>query len=171
MQLPTVVPAAPGNCQLRTNNNPFIHGQRALLAALRDWITNGTEPPASLYPTLASGTLVPLSDIHYPYIPAVNFTLAGVTTQKFYLDRGPLFNVEDISGVMREPPIKREPPPSRVTFICSGASSANSLSLAIRHCSSNCDKSAADRRCSPLTRRLSARCASARSMLSPPSIR
>jgi hypothetical protein len=37
----------------------------------------------------------------------VNFTLAGVTTQKFYLDRGPRFNVEDISGVMREPPIKR----------------------------------------------------------------
>jgi hypothetical protein len=51
--------------------------------------------------------LARLSDIHYPYIPAVNFTLAGITTQKFYLDRGPLFNVEDISGVMQEPPIKR----------------------------------------------------------------
>ncbi len=106
-QLPTVVPAPPGNCQLRTNNNPFIHGQRALLAALRDWIMHGTEPPPSLYPTLDAGTLVPLSAIHYPYIPAVNWTLAGVTTQKFYLDRGPLFNVEDIAGVMREPPVKR----------------------------------------------------------------
>ena len=105
-QLPTVVPAPPGNCQLRTNNNPFIHGQRALLAALRDWIMHGTEPPPSLYPTLDAGTLVPLSAIHYPYIPAVNWTLAGVTTQKFYLDRGPLFNVEDIAGVMREPPVK-----------------------------------------------------------------
>ena len=107
MQLPTVVPAPPANCQLRTNSNPFIHGQRALLAALRDWIVHGTEPPPSLYPTLDSGTLVPLSAIHYPYIPAVNFTLAGIATQKFYLDRGPLFNVEDISGVMREPPVKR----------------------------------------------------------------
>ena len=107
MQLPTVVPAPPGNCQLRTNNNPFIHGQRALLAALRDWIVRGTEPPPSLYPTLDGGTLVPLSAVHYPYIPAVNWTLAGVTTQKFYLDRGPLFNVEDIAGVMREPPVKR----------------------------------------------------------------
>jgi len=106
-QLPTVVPAPPGNCQLRTNSNPFIHGQRALLAALRDWIIHGTEPPPSLYPTLDAGTLVPLSAIHYPYIPAVNWTLAGVTTQKFYLDRGPLFNVEDIAGVMREPPVKR----------------------------------------------------------------
>ncbi|HKA58694.1 MAG TPA: alpha/beta hydrolase domain-containing protein, partial [Gemmatimonadales bacterium] len=107
MQLPTVVPAPPANCQLRTNNNPFIHGQRALLVALRDWIVHGTHPPSSLYPTLDSGTLVRLSDIHYPYIPAVNFTVAGIATQKFYLDRGPLFNVEDISGVMREPPIKR----------------------------------------------------------------
>jgi alpha/beta hydrolase family protein len=94
-------------CQLPNNPNPFIHGQRALLVALRQWIVNGTEPPASLYPTLKSGTLVPLSAIHYPYMPPVNFTLEGVTTQKFYLDRGPLFNVEDISGVMAEPPIKR----------------------------------------------------------------
>ena len=106
-QLPTVVPAPPANCQLRTNSNPFIHGQRALLAALRDWIIHGTEPPPSLYPTLDGGTLVPLSAIHYPYIPAVNWTLAGITTQKFYLDRGPLFNLEDIAGVMREPPVKR----------------------------------------------------------------
>src|SRR5437879_10785646 len=96
-QLPTVVPAPPANCQLRTNSNPFIHGQRALLAALRDWIIHGTEPPPSLYPTLDAGTLVPLPAIHYPYIPAVNWTLAGVTTQKFYLDRGPLLNVDDIA--------------------------------------------------------------------------
>ncbi len=106
-QPPTVMPNPPANCQLRTNSNPFIHGQRALLVALRDWIVHGTQPPPSLYPTLDSGKLVPLSAIHYPYIPAVNFTLAGITTRKFYLDRGPLFNVEDISGVMREPPIKR----------------------------------------------------------------
>jgi len=63
---------------------------------------NGTEPPASLYPTLASGTLVPVSAVHYPYMPAVNFTVQGIVTQKFFLDRGPLFNVEDISGVMAE---------------------------------------------------------------------
>lgn len=106
-QPPAVPGTPPANCQLRTNSNPFIHGQRALLVALRDWIVNGIEPPPSLYPMLKDGTLAPLSDIHYPYVPAVNFTLAGITTQKFYLDRGPKFNVEDISGVMREPPIRR----------------------------------------------------------------
>jgi hypothetical protein len=105
-QPPTVIPAPPANCQLRTNSNPFIHGQRALLVALRDWVVADREPPSSLYPTLESGTLVPLSAIHYPYIPAVNYTLAGIASQKFYLDRGPLFNVEDIAGVMREPPVQ-----------------------------------------------------------------
>jgi hypothetical protein len=106
-QPPTVVPNPPANCQLRTNSLPFIHGQRALLLALREWILHGAEPPPSLYPTLDAGNLVPLSDISYPYIPAVNFTLAGVTAHKFFQDRGPLFNIADISGVMAEPPIAR----------------------------------------------------------------
>ena len=108
-QPPAVLPAPPAACQLRNNSNPFIHGQRALLLALRDWIINGIEPPASLYPTLDAGTLVPLANIHYPYIPAVNFTVAGITNQKFYLDRGPHFDVEDIAGVMNEPPVQRGP--------------------------------------------------------------
>jgi alpha/beta hydrolase family protein len=112
-QPPAVMGNPPVNCQLRTNNNPFIHGQRALLAALRDWIVHGSEPPPNLYPRLDAGTLVPLEEIRYPYMPAVNFTLAGITTQKFYLDRGPGFNVEDIAGVMREPPVKRGAYPVR----------------------------------------------------------
>ena len=112
-QPPEVVPNPPAGCQMPNNSNPFIHGQRALLVALRAWIVDGVRPPSSLYPKLRDGTLARLRDIDYPYIPAVNFTLAGVTTQKFYLDRGPHFNVEDISGVMREPPIKRGSYPVR----------------------------------------------------------
>jgi hypothetical protein len=112
-QPPAVVPAPPAGCQMPNNSNPFIHGQRALLVALRAWIVDGIEPPPSLYPKLKDGTLAGLSDIRYPYLPAVNFTLAGVTTQKFYLDRGRSFNVEDISGVMREPPVKRDAYPVR----------------------------------------------------------
>jgi len=103
-QPPAVVPAIPANCQLHANSNPFIQGQRALLVALREWIVDGTEPPPSVYPTLAAGTLVPVSDIHYPYVPADNFTPAGVFARKFFLDRGPRFDVNDISGVMAEPP-------------------------------------------------------------------
>jgi hypothetical protein len=103
-QPPAVVPAIPDNCQLHANSNPFIQAQRALLVALREWIVDGTQPPPSLYPSLAAGTLVPVADIHYPYVPAVNFTPAGVFARKFFLDRGPQFDVNDISGVMAEPP-------------------------------------------------------------------
>jgi len=103
--LPGTVPAIPGNCQLPTNPNPFIPAQRALLVALHEWVVNGTEPPPSMYSRLAAGTLAPASAIVAPYVPAVNFTVAGLAAQKFYLDRGPAFNVADISGVMAEPPV------------------------------------------------------------------
>jgi len=103
--LPGTVPNTPGNCQLPTNPNPFIPAQRALLVALQEWVVNGTEPPPSMYSTLAAGSLAPASAIVAPYVPAVNFTVAGLAAQKFYLDRGPAFNVADISGVMAEPPV------------------------------------------------------------------
>jgi Alpha/beta hydrolase domain len=104
-QPPTVQPQLPINCQLPVNSNPFIPGQRALLVALQQWITHGTEPPRSLYPTLRRNSLVPVGQIKIPYIPAVNFTLPGLYAQRFHLDRGPDFDEKDISGVMDEPPI------------------------------------------------------------------
>jgi hypothetical protein len=103
-QPPRVLPTAPNNCQLLSNSNPFIPAQRALLVALQQWITHGTEPPPSLYSTLARGSLVPVTRIKIPYIPAVHFTLPGVAAQRFHLDRGPDFDEQDVSGVMGEPP-------------------------------------------------------------------
>ena len=104
-QPPAVLPAFPNACQLRSNSNPFIHAQRALLVALREWIVNGTEPPPSLYSSLGRGSLVKPTDILIPYIPAVNFTVPGLVNYKFYLDRGRRFDVEDIAGIMAEPPV------------------------------------------------------------------
>lgn len=104
-QPPAVLPGFPNACQLRSNSNPFIHAQRALLVALREWIVNGTEPPPSLYSSLARGSLVSPTDVVIPYIPAVNFTLPGLVNYKFYLDRGRRFDVEDIAGIMAEPPL------------------------------------------------------------------
>jgi hypothetical protein len=104
-QPPTVQPQPPVNCQLPVNTNPFIPGQRALLLDLQQWITHGTEPPRSLYPTLRRSSLVPVGQIKIPYIPAVNFTLPGLYAQRFHLDRGPDFDERDISGVMDEPPV------------------------------------------------------------------
>ena len=105
MQPPSVLPAFPVNCQLRSNSNPFIPAQRALLVALQQWITHGKEPPPSLYPTIGRGSLVPVSQIKVPYIPALNFTLPGLYAQRFHLDRGPEFDERDVSGIMDEPPV------------------------------------------------------------------
>jgi Alpha/beta hydrolase domain len=107
-QPPAVLPPVPGNCQLRQNSNPFAWAQRALLTDLREWIVSGREPPPSMYSTLANHSLVKPADVHYPYMPAVNFTVPGITNFKFFLDRGPLFDVADISGVMAEPPVLGE---------------------------------------------------------------
>lgn len=105
-QPPAVLPSAPVNCQLLANSNPFIPAQRALLVALQQWIVHGKEPPRSLYPTLGRGSLVPVSQIKIPYVPALNFTLLGLATQRFHLDRGPEFDERDVSGVMEEPPVQ-----------------------------------------------------------------
>ena len=105
---PTAPPVVPANCQLARNPNPYIPYQRALLADLHDWVVAGVAPPASLYSTIADGTLVPVETMHFPYAGgAVNFTLESVANRKFYLDRGAQFDVQDITGVMAEPPIAR----------------------------------------------------------------
>ena len=104
-QPPAVLPGFPNNCQLRSNSNPFLHAQRALLVALRDWVVDGTKPPESLYSSISRGSLVKQTEIQIPYVPASNFTVAGVTNQKVYLDRGLRFDVEDVSGIMTEPSI------------------------------------------------------------------
>ena len=104
-QPPSVLPTFPNACQLRSNSNPFLHAQRALLVALRDWVVDGTAPPESLYSSIGRGSLVKQSEIKIPYVPASNFTVPGVTNQKVYLDRGRRFDVDDVSGIMAEPPI------------------------------------------------------------------
>ena len=104
-QPPAVMPGVPANSQLRSNSNPFLWHQRALLVALREWVVNGTEPPASLYSSIGRRSLVRAEDVKIPFLPAVNFTLAGLVNPKVFLDRGRNFNVEDASGVLREPAV------------------------------------------------------------------
>jgi len=44
-------------------------GLRALILALDRWVKGGAPPPASVYPKLADGTLVPASALKWPAIP------------------------------------------------------------------------------------------------------
>ncbi|QEI09268.1 hypothetical protein FXN63_11925 [Pigmentiphaga aceris] len=69
---PSAVSQAVATCSLPSSPvNPAPVG-RALLTALNAWVTNGTEPPASRYPTLAQGTLVPAQGL-YPAIPGLPY--------------------------------------------------------------------------------------------------
>ena len=112
-QPPAVMPSVPANSQLRSNSNPFLWHQRALLVALREWVVNGTEPPPSLYSSLGRKSLVRPEDVKIPFNPAVNFTLPGLVNPKIFLDRGRQFDVEDVSGILREPAV----PGSRYTVL------------------------------------------------------
>jgi hypothetical protein len=72
---------------------------RALMMALVDWIKDGREPPASTYPTNASGTLVPIDSTRRPQIPEV--PLARIPAQPYRYDFGPRWK----EGIVdREPP-------------------------------------------------------------------
>ena len=72
---------------------------RALMVALVDWVKDGREPHASLYPTNASGTLVPIDSTKRPQIPGV--PLAMIPAQPYRYDFGPRWK----EGIIdREPP-------------------------------------------------------------------
>jgi Alpha/beta hydrolase domain len=50
---------------------PIKHFWRAMIANMDAWVRSDTLPPASSYPKLADGTLVPLRDCALPAIPGV----------------------------------------------------------------------------------------------------
>jgi hypothetical protein len=79
---------------------------RALIAALMNWVTKGTPPPASRYPTLADGLLVAptRAAMGFPTIPGLKFT-DNFENPVFDYDFGPSFIYNDLSGIIsNEPP-------------------------------------------------------------------
>jgi hypothetical protein len=93
-------PGSPdSNAQQRYNPNPVQWYWRALITDMDQWVKDETPPPASTYPKIADGTLVPLSKWAFPKIPGVNkpheFSLA------YHLDFGPKWK-EGIVSI--EPP-------------------------------------------------------------------
>jgi Tannase and feruloyl esterase/Alpha/beta hydrolase domain len=93
--------AAPGTCSLPPNPNPEAEQTRALTRALVDWVTNGTPPPASRYPTLANGDLVPATRaaVGFREIPGLPFS-DRILNPLMHYDFGPDFKGADLSGVM-----------------------------------------------------------------------
>ena len=101
--------AAPGpnaGCRLPANPNPQADQTRALTVALVEWVTKGTEPPASRYPLLSRGELVPATRAAtgFPNVPQIPFTDNFVNAVLDY-DFGPGFRANDLSGTLsRQPP-------------------------------------------------------------------
>lgn len=104
--LPRSAPGA-GACTLPANPNPTSEQLRALTRALEDWVSKGTEPPASVYPLLAKGDLVLPTSQHlgFPAIPGAPSPDGHFNTFMVY-DFGPSYNRKDVSGVMSQVPPK-----------------------------------------------------------------
>jgi Alpha/beta hydrolase domain len=79
----------------------YLPTLRALCVRLVGWVADGTEPPASRYPHLRTGTLVPPSGLAFPRIPGVG--VARVTEVAYRADYGPRFADQGI--VDKQPPV------------------------------------------------------------------
>jgi hypothetical protein len=72
---------------------------RAMIANMDAWVQHNTPPPASRYPHIADGTLVPISQLNFPKIPGLRLPTTAARGEN--LDFGP--NWRD--GILtRQPP-------------------------------------------------------------------
>lgn len=84
----------------RNNSNDFTWAHRAMLIAMDRWVKDGTPPPASQFPRIADGTLVPPDKVAFPRIPGVDFPSS--VPAMYRVDFGPRFETEGI--IDYEPP-------------------------------------------------------------------
>jgi hypothetical protein len=66
---------------------PIRYFWRAMIANMDAWVRSGTLPPASSYPKIADGNLVPLQQYALPAIPGINRPREA--SQAYRLDFGP----------------------------------------------------------------------------------
>lgn len=101
-------------CVLPANPNPESDTMRALTVALFDWVTKGTEPPASRYPHLDQLAEASAAAIGLPKIPGAP-SPDGLVNRLMDYDFGPDFHYADESGVItKEPPVIKKALPTLV---------------------------------------------------------
>jgi hypothetical protein len=88
-----------------TNDNSYVPNLRALVIALENWVLNGKQPPASVYPRIDNNTLVrpDKKSIGWTDIPGVNYN--EKVNEGALIDYGHGFDMKYVSGVLREPPV------------------------------------------------------------------
>ena len=89
------------------NPVPNTETVNAIRVHFRDWVMKGLTPPPSVYPTLASGTLVAATKeaMGFPTIPGVPLSApTGLINPLLDYALGPDFNYLDATGVVLWPP-------------------------------------------------------------------
>jgi Alpha/beta hydrolase domain len=102
---PTTTPAAPTNCSLPANPNPEADQFNAILDDVVAFVTAGTPLPASSYPKLALGQLVPATQtaMAFPTIPGFPF-VPNLVNPFINYDFGPQFNAANQTGIISNAP-------------------------------------------------------------------
>jgi hypothetical protein len=93
-------PPRRGRAQNFLNHNDYHWAYRALLMALDRWTREDREPPASRYPRIEDGTLIPLDKLMLPAVPALKAPVRIHVPRR--LDFGPEFDLKGI--VDNQPP-------------------------------------------------------------------
>jgi hypothetical protein len=97
-------------CMIAGNPNPSAETNRALMAALVDWVVNDVPPPPSRYPRLDRGDLVAPTQAAtgFPLIPGQPLP-DGVLVPLYDYEFGPAFRDADGSGIIAlQPPVVRQ---------------------------------------------------------------
>ncbi len=95
-------PDASGAGEMTRNPTDYRPLLRALLLALDAWVRDGIEPPASVYPRIADGTLVGWGGAESGWRPLPNVRYPEVIHQPDFVDRGPEF--ETLRRITVHPP-------------------------------------------------------------------
>ena len=88
--------------QLPSNPTNFRPLLRALVKAMDSWVRDGTEPPPSVYPTIASGSLVSWEAAASGWTPLPGVAYPKVIQRPALLERGPHFITQRRATI--EPP-------------------------------------------------------------------
>ncbi len=107
-----------GGCDLPVNSAPSAPMRSALLSSLTDWVTKGTPMPASTYPTIADGTLVPntRAAMGFPTIPGKP-SPEHLVYPFFDYDLGSHFDYKDQSGFLTTLPKVKQTLPQLVVKV------------------------------------------------------
>jgi hypothetical protein len=121
---------------LPVNPLPYVQTSSALRVHVRDWVISETPPPASRYPTVHDGILVPATKeaMGFPSIPGLPPSApTGLINPLIDYDFGADFNYNDQSGVPTNvPPLIKQVLPALVPRVDADGNEVGGVPLVLR---------------------------------------